>query len=112
MECVILNYLGSLAQGIFNILGNDALEFIPKHDVPKNKTITYSRMVYDYRTLKKDKYMVGLTVGGNLLQYPEDIASPASSLLETKLLLNSTIFQSIYCARLLTLEIDFFQTES
>ena len=52
-------------------------------------------------------------MGGDRLHYPDDAASPAASLLETKLLLNSTISQSAFGARFMTLDIkDFFlQTE-
>ena len=66
-------------------------------------------MVCDVRPLKTEKFRVRLTVGGNHLQYPDDTASPAATLLETKLLLNSTISQSTQGARSMTLDIkDFF----
>ena len=46
---------------------------------------------------------------GDQLQYPDNTASPAATLLETKLLLNSTIFQSANGARFVTLDVkDFF----
>ena len=66
-------------------------------------------MVCDIRPLKSEKYQVRLTVGGDRLQYLDDTASPAATLLETKLLLNSTISQSAQNARFMTINIkDFF----
>ena len=66
-------------------------------------------MVCDIRPLKSEKYRVRLTVGGDRLQYPDDTASLAASLLEAKLLINSTISQSAQNARFMTIDInDFF----
>ena len=66
-------------------------------------------MVCDIRPLKTEKYRVRLMVGGDRLQYPDDTTLPAATLLETKLLLNSTISQSARGARFMTLDIkDFF----
>ena len=48
-------------------------------------------MVCDYRLLKDKKYQVRLTVGGGKLLYKEETSSPTTDLLETKILLNSTI---------------------
>ena len=62
-------------------------------------------MVCDFRPFKEEKYRVRLTVGGDCLQYPDDTASPAASLLETKLLINSTISQSAYGYKFMTLDI-------
>ena len=50
-----------------------------------------------------------LTVGGNKLDYLHDATSPAASLIETKMLLNSVISDSSKGARFFTLDIkDFF----
>ena len=51
-----------------------------------------------------------MTVGGDRLQYPDNTASPAATLLETILLLNNTISQSVQATRFMTLNMkDFFQ---
>ena len=66
-------------------------------------------MVCDMMPLKTEKFRVHLTVGGDQLQYLDDTASPAATLLETKILLNSTVSQSANGARFMTLDIkDFF----
>ena len=66
-------------------------------------------MVCDYRPLKKETHRVRLTVGGDKLDYNFDAASPAASLIDTKLLLNSVISDSAKGAKFMTLDIkDFF----
>ena len=103
------NELGRLAQGIRNIPGNDVIDFISFFDVPRHKKVTYANMVCDYRPLKSDPYRVRLTVGGDRLDYFEDTASPAATLLETKLLLNSVVSDIDKNARFMTIDIkDFF----
>ena len=50
-----------------------------------------------------------LTLGGDVLVYAGDASSPAASLLEAKLLLNSVISDSHLGARFMSLDIkDFF----
>ena len=103
------NELGRLAQGVRQITGNNVIDFIPIEDVPPEKKVTYANMVCDYRPLKSDPYRVRLTVGGDRLEYWDDAASPAASLVETKLLLNSVISDAHKNARFMTIDIkDFF----
>ena len=108
-KTALSNELGRLSQGIRDIEGNDVIDFIKYDEVPKNRIVTYANMVCDIRPLKTEKFRVRLTVGGDRLQYPDDTASPAATLLETKLLLNSTISQSANGVRFMTMDIkDFF----
>ena len=101
--------LGRLSNGWRNEKGNEALEFIPISEVPKGEPVTYANMVCDIRHHKEDKYRVRLTVGGDRLEYFFETAAPAASLLEAKLIINSTISQSAKNARFMTLDIkDFF----
>ena len=66
-------------------------------------------MVCDIKPHKEEKYRVRLTIGGDKLEYLSDSSSPAASLIETKLLLNSVISDSNKGARFMTLDIkDFF----
>ena len=103
------NELGRLAQGLNNVQGNEVIEFITKSEVPCTKKVTYANMVCDFRPLKAEPFRVRLTVGGDRLDYERDAASPAASLLETKLLINSVISQSAKGCRFMTLDIkDFF----
>ena len=93
-EQSLTNELGRLAQGIGQITGNDCLEFISHHEAPSTKKVTYTDMVCNYRLLKQEEYRVCLTLGGDKLDYDYDATSPAASLIETKLLLNSVISDS------------------
>ena len=65
-------------------------------------------MVCDYRPNKSEPYRVRLTVRGDMLPYPDDAASPAASMLETKLLINSTISDADKGARFMTMDIKGF----
>ena len=106
----ISNELGRLSMGIpGKIKGTKAMRYIHRKDVPKGKKITYANMVCDYRPLKSEQYRVRLTIGGDKLEYNKDTASPAANLLDTKILLNSTISDAKRGARFMSLDIkDFF----
>ena len=62
-------------------------------------------MACDYRPLKSDLHCVWLIVGDNKLEYPNNVASPSASLLETNLLLNSTIIDASKGACCITMNI-------
>ena len=62
-------------------------------------------MVCDIRPDKDDKFRTRLTICGDRLDFFGDSASPAASLLETKLLLNSVISDSHRAARFMTIDI-------
>jgi hypothetical protein len=96
------NELGRLAQGIHGrVVATDTIDFIQRSEVPTGKKVTYGNCICDYRPLKSEPYRVRLTVGGDKLPYDDDAGSPAASLLETKLLLNSTISDADRGARFL-----------
>ena len=48
-------------------------------------------MVCDHGPFKSEKYRVRLTLGGDILDYFGDTSSPATSLLEATLFVNSVI---------------------
>ena len=86
------NELGRLAQGVgTRMKGTDTIFFIPKSQVPAGRKATYANAVCDHRPLKEEEYRVRVTVGGDRLEYPHDPAAPAASLLESKMIFNSTI---------------------
>jgi hypothetical protein len=99
----LCNEYGRLAQGFTGntVLGTDTIDFIHQHEVPPDKKVTYGNFICDYRPLKTEPYRVRLTVGGDKLPYDNDAGSPAASLLETKLILNSTISDADKGARFL-----------
>eukprot|EP00804_Cyclotella_cryptica_P004359 CCRYP_017999-RA/>CCRYP_017999-RA protein AED:0.23 eAED:0.24 QI:0/0/0/1/0/0/4/0/900 len=85
---------GRLAQGVGGrVKGTDTIRFIHKHEVPQNrfKDVTYIKFVCTIRTEKKDPYRTRATMGGNLINYPNDVGTPTANLLLIKILLNSVI---------------------
>ena len=86
------NELGRLAQGFDNrVTGTNTIYFIHRHEVPSDRKISYANFVCDYRPLKSEPYRVRMTVGGDRLDYPDETASPAASLIESKMIFNSVI---------------------
>jgi hypothetical protein len=61
------NECGRLFQGIRDIPGTDACLFIKLTNTPKDRKITYGKIVCDYKPHKKENERVRLTVGGNIL---------------------------------------------
>ena len=85
------------------------MEFIKQQDVPPHAKVTYASFVCDLRPLKKETHRVRMVVGGDKLTYNEDTGSPAASLVETKIMLNSVISDAHKGAKLLTCDLkDFF----
>ena len=86
------NESGRLTQGSQQrVKGTDTMVFIPKSQIPHDRQVTYSNFVCDYHQLKSEPFIVRMTVGGDKLDYPDETASPAASLIETKLIINSVI---------------------
>ena len=73
------------------IKGTDTIRFILKNTALHNQKLKYTLVVCDCKSLKDKKYGVRIAVGSNKLLYSNDASSLAVDLLETKLLLSSTI---------------------
>ena len=100
-----MNKLGILSQGIEHITWNDCINFIVQTNVLLNKKVIHTNVACDYRPLKNEKYRVRLRGGGDKSDYNFDTTSPATLLIETKLLLNIVISDSLKGARFMTLNI-------
>jgi hypothetical protein len=102
---------GNLAQGdtTTNTPGTDAI-FVMTHEqilhIPTDRTVTYTRIVVDFRPQKSDPNRVRLTAGGNLIDYPGELTTRTADLTTTKLLWNSVI--STQDAKYLCLDIKNF----
>ena len=91
------------------IIGNNVMIFIKRNDAPQGKQVAYTNMVCDYRSLKEEKYRTQLMIGGDVLEYAEKSSSPAASLLETKIIINSVISDTHKGARFMTSDLkDYF----
>ena len=101
--------LGRLAQGnCYEVQAANTITFIHRHEVPQHKVVTFTTFIYDHRPLKSEKWRARLVVGADKLPYPYDSCSPAANLLETTLLLNSTIKDATKGARFCTLDLKIF----
>ena len=59
--------------------------------IPKEKTITYARLVVDFRPQKKDPNRVRMTAGGNLIKYAGEITTHTADLTTAKIVWNSVL---------------------
>ena len=71
----------------------ETIFFIKKDEIPQERRgdKTYARIVCAYQEGKKDKYRTRMTMGGNLINYPDDCGTPTADLLIVKLLLNRVV---------------------
>ena len=90
------NELGRCAQGVGKsrpaskkISGTNTIFFIPQNQVLKGKKVAYANFINNVRPLKSETHRVRMTVGGDCLDYKDDLSPPAVSLLDTKIMLNS-----------------------
>ena len=85
---------GRLAQGIGGrIKGTNTMQFIHKKDIPfdRLKDVTYIKFVCTVHTEKKNPNRLRATMGGNLINYPDDVGVQTANLLLIKIFLNSVI---------------------
>jgi hypothetical protein len=85
------NEYGRLFQGIRDIPGTYTCFFIKLTNVPKDRKITYGKIVCDYKPHKKEKERVRLTVGSNRLDYSGDVATSTADITTFKILINNTL---------------------
>jgi hypothetical protein len=78
-------------QGIRDIPGTDTCFCVELTNIPKDRKITYGKIVCDYKPHKKEKERVRLTVGGDMLDYSGDVATSATGITTFKILINSTL---------------------
>jgi hypothetical protein len=78
------NKCGRLFQGIRDIAGTDTCFFVTLTDIPKDRKITYGKIVCDYKPHKKEKERVRLTVGGDRLEYSGDVATWTADIQHSK----------------------------
>ena len=86
--------LGRLLQGYETTKGtNTCVVLTPEQikAIPKDRVVTYARIVVDYRTMKADPNRVRITVGGNLINYPGNVTTKTADMITSKLLWNSVL---------------------
>ncbi len=84
-----------LAQGKECITKGTNTIFLLSHKeiclIPDGRTITYAHIVIDHRPPKDDPNRVRITVGGNLINYPFELATRTTDMVSSEILWNSTI---------------------
>jgi hypothetical protein len=85
------NEYGRLFQGIRDIPVTDTCFFIKLTNIPKERNITYGKIVCDYKPHKKEKDCVRLTVGGDRLDYSGDVATSTADITTFRILINSNL---------------------
>ena len=65
--------------------------FIPKYKIPKDKKVTYGKIVCEIKPEKEEKERTRLTVGGNLLDFTGNIRAPTASVTTAKCFFNSVV---------------------
>ena len=87
--------------------GTKTCRFVKKSSIPKDRKITYPRVVVADRPQKTQTRRVRVTVGGDRIDYPGEVSTKTSDITTVKILLNSTI--STPEARFMCLDIkDFY----
>jgi hypothetical protein len=85
------NEAGHLFQGIRDIPGTNTCFFVELKNIPKDRKVTYGKIVCDYKPHKKEKEGVILMVGGYKLDYFGDVATSTADITTFKILINSTL---------------------
>ncbi|CAJ1940812.1 unnamed protein product, partial [Cylindrotheca closterium] len=90
--------------------GTQTLEFIHRRDVPKDKIVTYVRIVCADRPEKAQVHRVRYTLGGDKIVYLGNKTTKTADIQTIKILLNSTI--STPGARFATIDLKDFYLET
>ena len=88
------NEFGQLAQVIVGrVKGTNTVFFINKSEVPPErfKDVTYRNFVCMVRPEKEEKKRTRLTVGGNCINYPNEVGTLTAGMLLVKILFNGII---------------------
>ena len=102
--------IGRLAQGYKDVIGMNTIFPIRRSKVPRNKRVTYGRLVCDIRPQKVETHRVRLTAGGNLIIYNGTTSTPTAAITTIKTHWNSVV--SAPRAKYLTLDIKDFYLNS
>jgi hypothetical protein len=87
------NECGRITKGVAPHMpsGSETMRYIYDHQLPPGRQATYARFFATERPHKAKTKRVQLTVGGNLVHYPDKVSIPTADLSTVKLLLKSVI---------------------
>jgi hypothetical protein len=83
------NEFGHLTKGILPHMpsGTETVTYIRHDDLPHGRKATYARFLANKGPHKIEKKRVRLTVGGNLIHYPDKVSTPSADLTTIKILI-------------------------
>jgi hypothetical protein len=70
---------------------NRHIFFTTLKNIPKDRKITYGKIVCNYKPHKQEKERVRLTVGGDKLDYSGNVATSTADITTFKIIINSTL---------------------
>ena len=73
---------------------SDTIFFLTTEEVkkiPKEKRVTYTRIVVDYQSSRADPNSVRITAGTNLINYPDEVTALTTDIITAKKLWNSVV---------------------
>jgi hypothetical protein len=89
------NELNWLAQGKEDTTVSTNTIFFLSHDkirrIPKDRTITYARIVIDHQPQKDDPNRMRITISGKLIDYPYELTTQTADMVSSKIMWNSII---------------------
>jgi hypothetical protein len=102
------NEFGRLTKGVAPHMpsGLETIRYIFQHQLPPGRQATYAGFVATEHPHKAETKRIHLTVGGNLVHYPDKVSTPTADLSTVKMLLNSVI--STPGARFITFDLTYF----
>ena len=87
--------LHRLAQGKEGVTSGTNTIFFLSHDeikcIPKDRVVTYARIVTDHRPQKDDPNRVRITVGGNLIDCLYELTTRTADMVSAKIMWNSVV---------------------
>ena len=86
--------LGRIAQGWGDTKGTDTVRFMTHEEIatiPKDQTVTYTRIVCNFCPQKEDPNRVRLAAGRNLIDCPFDCTTRTADVTTSKIMWNSVI---------------------
>jgi hypothetical protein len=76
---------------LYDVAGNNTTFFVDLTSIPKDRKITYGKLVCDFKPSKTEKNWVILTFGGDRMDYSGDTATSTADITTFKILINSTL---------------------
>jgi hypothetical protein len=74
-----------------NIQGTETMRFIKRSEMPQGREATYAKYVCEYKPHKQEQERTRITVGGDRIDYPGEVATKSADITTIKCLLNSVV---------------------